>query len=98
MTLRQIVSGRGCCVVTLLTSGIVCFVFCFGEVTAPKKTPPVNSFCTVYNRQIITAEDYEAIKDVPRSVRDRMQANDLYYLCKCKGWDGPECQKMGTLK
>ncbi len=78
---------------TLLSSGIYCFVFCIGSVAPAKPVPAPDTFCSVYRQQVTSAQEFEAIRTLPRSLRDKMQGNDLYYMCKCQGWDAPECQK-----
>ena len=77
-----------------LSSGITCFIVCFGHIPASKPIPAPDTFCSVYRRQVLTNEDLNSISALPRTLRDRMQANDLYYMCKCRNWSAPECRKL----
>jgi len=64
-----------------------CFLFC------AVKRPVVDSFCQVYQQVNQGARDSVAIKTLPRAPKVRLNANDVLYLCKCKGWDNPICRK-----
>lgn len=79
---------------TLLPDGVYCLFLCIGYVPAEPITPPIDTFCTVYRQQVLTQEELNATLNLPRKLRDRMQTNDLYYLCKCQGWSADECQKI----
>lgn len=78
---------------TLPSDGIYCFIFCIGSVQAPEQTPVPDTFCSVYKQQVLTQTELDAVKSLPKNLRDRMQANDLLYLCRCESWSAPECQK-----
>jgi hypothetical protein len=66
--------------------GVWCFVFCFG-VTTPLPAPTVlDSYCQSYQRVVLSTAELEQVKKLDRKLRDRIQGNDLDYLCRCKGW------------
>lgn len=65
-----------------------CFLFCEIEQEAP-----VDSYCQVYQQVNQSAADSEEIKKLSRGPKVRLNANDVLYLCKCKGWDNPICKK-----
>jgi hypothetical protein len=54
-----------------------------------------NGFCRDYRRIILTRSEYESIRNTPRAVRNRIQANDLLYLCRCEGFRSPLCTMNG---
>ena len=70
-------------------AGIVCLVVCFGTVDTPNVG--TSDFCQRYERQVITKEDAEAVKKLPRRIRDRIQGNELDYLCQCLKWTNKAC-------
>lgn len=72
---------------------ITCFIFCFGTSDAPARQAPVDSFCSRYEKQVITREDLEEIRKLPRRIRDRIQGNEVDYRCDCEGWNNPICQE-----
>ena len=72
-------------------AGVVCFLFCFGSVEDLKQVP-VQDFCKRYERQVLTRDEVEHIKKLPRNLRDKIQGNDLDYLCQCRKWDSPRCK------
>lgn len=66
-----------------------CFLFCVVE-----QEPPVDSFCQAYQQVNRSAEDAADIKRMTRrDARVRLTANDVLYLCKCKGWENPICKE-----
>lgn len=65
-----------------------CFLFC-----SVKQAAPVDSFCQSYQRVNQSAADSAEIKKLSRGPKVRLTANDVLYLCKCKGWDNPICSK-----
>jgi len=77
-----------------MKEGIVCFIFCFGTVTEPSPSIIADSFCEVYERQIITKTDAQSVKLLPPDVQKRVQGNEVLYLCRCKGWKDKVCQKL----
>lgn len=75
-----------------MPEGIVCFLLCFGSIGGP--TAPVNSYCQRYERTVRTKAEAIEIMKLPRSMRDRVQGNDLDYLCNCLGWKDAACQRV----
>lgn len=65
-----------------------CFLFCEIE-----QDSPVDSYCTSYQQVNQGASDAAEIKKMSRAPRVRLTANDVLYLCKCKGWENPICKK-----
>lgn len=67
-----------------------CFIICFGstQVTLP---PSVDTFCATYQRVVLTKEELDKVKTLPRAMRDRIQGNDLEYLCRCEGYKHTLC-------
>lgn len=65
-----------------------CFLFC-----AVEQAVPVDSFCQSYQRVNQGAADSAEIKKLSRGPKVRLNANEVLYLCKCKGWDNPICSK-----
>lgn len=68
---------------------ITCFIICFGETDT--QNVGTSDFCQRYERQVITQEDAEAVKQLPRKLRDRIQGNELDYLCQCLHWENKAC-------
>ena len=64
-----------------------CFLFC-----AVEPAPAVDGFCAAYQRVNQSAADAAEIKRLSRAPRVRLTANDVLYLCKCRGWDNPICR------
>jgi hypothetical protein len=75
-----------------MSNGVFCFIVCFGSVADQAATPPPDTFCAVYQRQVLTQDELNAILKLPRHLRDRLQYNDLHYLCRCQGWESTECK------
>ena len=73
-------------------TGVWCFIICFGATEAPS-APPVDSFCTNYERVVTTPEELALVLKLPRAMRDRMQGNELEYLCRCRGLKDVACTK-----
>ena len=71
--------------------GVWCFVVCFGFY---HPQPPVvtDSYCQTYRRVVSTKQELGEIMKLPRSIRDKMQGNDLDYLCRCLKWKNPVCR------
>lgn len=65
-----------------------CFLLCAYEQAAP-----VDSFCQSYQRVNRSPADSAEVKKLSRGPKDRLTANDVLYLCKCKGWNNPICSK-----
>lgn len=73
---------------------VVCFIVCFGSTEDDGvRTPPISDFCQRYERQVLTREEVAAIKTLPKSLRYRVQGNDLDYACQCLKWKSARCQK-----
>ena len=70
---------------------IWCFIVCFGssQVALP---PSVDSFCATYQQVVTSKEDLEKVKLLPRATRDRLQSNELEYLCRCKEYKHALCE------
>lgn len=54
-----------------------------------------DTFCREYRRIVLTRQDLASIRAASRSVRNRIQANDLNYLCRCEGFRSPLCFTNG---
>lgn len=63
-----------------------CFLFC-----AVETAPVIDSFCQAYQQVNQSPADSAEIKKLSRAPKVRLDANDVLYLCKCKGWDNPIC-------
>lgn len=72
-------------------AGVWCFILCFGSIEA-EKPKVVDSYCSSYSQVVRSAEDLGWVKNLPRVVRDRMQGNDLEYLCRCRRLGIKACQ------
>lgn len=68
-----------------------CFLFC-----AVESAPAVDSFCTAYQQVNQNAADAADIRKMSRGPKVRVTANDVLYLCKCKGWDNPICKSEAS--
>lgn len=73
-----------------MNEGIVCFILCFGSM---QPNPALQTYCQSYVRTVQKKEELEAILTLPRHLRNRIQGNDLDYLCRCKGLKDVACQK-----
>ena len=71
-----------------------CIIFCFGM---SKPTPPVQTYCQSYVQTVQKRDELEAILKLPRHLRNRIQGNDLDYLCRCKGFKDAACQKKNKV-
>lgn len=67
----------------------ICILFCFS--TSGVGAAPVEDFCERYERQVLSEEEAEQIMQLPRALRDRIQGNELDYLCQCRQWNNPIC-------
>jgi hypothetical protein len=54
----------------------------------------VDSFCSSYRRIVLTRRDLSEIRATSRPIRDRIQANDLNYLCRCEGFRSSLCNGL----
>lgn len=73
-----------------IPEGIWCFLFCFG-FAQPASPKIIDAYCQTYVQVVKSPDDLEKIKAMPRVMRDRVQGNDLEYLCRCKGWKDKAC-------
>lgn len=74
-------------------TGVWCFIVCFGFME-PAKPKIVDAYCQTYIQVIRTAGEIEHVKGLPRAIRDKIQGNDLEYLCRCKGSGIKACQRV----
>jgi len=72
-------------------AGVTCFLICFGSIDDTPRAP-VSDFCKRYERQVLTWQELEQIRKLPRNLRDRVQGNDLDYLCQCLKWKSARCR------
>jgi hypothetical protein len=56
----------------------------------------VNGWCQNYRKVILTRGDLVSLRSAARNVRNRIQANDLTYLCLCEGFNHPLCGQVLT--
>jgi hypothetical protein len=63
-----------------------CFLFCAVEA------PTTDSFCQAYQQVNQAPGDSAEIKKLSRGPKVRLTANDVLYLCRCKGWNNPICE------
>lgn len=73
-----------------MNEGIVCFILCFGSIEAKV---PIQTYCQSYVQTVQKRDELEAILKLPRHLRNRIQGNDLDYLCRCRGLKDKACQK-----
>lgn len=71
----------------------ICILFCFSLTEPPRA--PVSDFCERYERQVLTDDDAERLMELPRALRDRIQGNEVDYLCQCRQWNNPICDSTG---
>ena len=67
--------------------GVYCFILCFGFLSGDAKAAPVDTFCQTYTRVVVNKSELDDVLKLPRKLRDRIQGNDLDYLCRCAGWN-----------
>lgn len=77
-----------------MNEGIVCFLLCFGSIPAFKA--PLETYCQSYVQTVQKREELEAILKLPRHLRNRIQGNDLDYLCRCRGLKDAACQRSNS--
>jgi hypothetical protein len=71
-------------------AGVWCFIVCFGSLGQPPV--PVDTYCQTYQQVVRKREELGEVTKLSRPIRDRIQGNDLDYLCRCKGLRIKECQ------
>jgi hypothetical protein len=62
-----------------------CFLFCAVETPAA-----VDSYTTLYERVILSPQDADSVKQLPRALRERLTRNEVLYRCST-GWNNPIC-------
>lgn len=65
-----------------------CFLICGVE-----PAPVVDSFCQSYQKVNQSVADSAEIKRLSRGPKVRLNANEILYLCKCRGWANPICKE-----
>lgn len=78
--------------------GIVCFIICFGTSQPAPVTPATDTYCATYEQIVRSKDDLSVVKGLPKEVRNRIQGNDLDYLCNCKGLGSAACRSVSTRK
>jgi hypothetical protein len=76
----------------MFDKGVVCFIICFGQIDGTERAAPTSDFCQRYERQVLNKEELAAMMALPRALRDRIQGNELDYLCECLGWKDKVCK------
>lgn len=67
--------------------GVWCFVVCFGNDDFADKPPQVlDTYCQSYHRVVKDSKELEHLTKLPQALRDRIQKNELEFLCRCQGW------------
>lgn len=64
-----------------------CFLFCAVERDV------VDSYQSLYGRVITDPSDSDAIKKLPRPLRERIVRNETLHRC-LSGWDNPICNEL----
>lgn len=79
-----------------MQSEIWCFIVCFGMASVSQPSS-VDSFCSTYVQIVRSKEELDKVKLLPRAMRDRVQGNDLEYLCRCTEFKSKLCpEKKGN--
>ena len=65
--------------------------FCLLVCVVESAGSAVDSFTTLYNRVVTSPADADAIKKLPRPLRERLTRNEVLYRCST-GWDNPICR------
>lgn len=76
---------------------IWCFIICFGSATTAPAERPIDSYCSSYQQVVLSHAELELILRLPRPLRDKIQGNELEYLCRCKGWKDEACRTKGKI-
>lgn len=71
---------------------IWCFIICFGS-SGVQNVPAVDTFCATYQQIVLTKSEIELMLKLPKELRSRIQANDLEYVCRCKGFKHQVCEE-----
>lgn len=72
---------------------VTCFVICFGS---EDQGPAVDTFCQTYTQVVTSVSELSEVKKLPRALRDRIQGNDLDYLCRCLKWKDQSCRSQSS--
>jgi len=74
--------------------GVWCFIVCFGIApakVAPPRPIPIDTYCQTYRRIVLNKQELEDVLKMPRNLRNRIQGNDLDYLCRCQNPKNAMC-------
>lgn len=66
--------------------GVWCFVVCFGADSPEETSIALDTFCQTYQQVVRDTRELESILKLNRTMRNRIQGNDLEFLCRCQGW------------
>jgi hypothetical protein len=75
-----------------MSEGVWCFIVCFGVLHPTEPPVTVDTFCQSYQPVVMTKAELDQVLRLDRKLRDRIQGNDLDYLCRCKGWQDKACR------
>jgi hypothetical protein len=78
----------------MVHEGVWCFIVCVGFANPSVKPIPVDTYCSVYRQTVINRDELSEIMKLPRNIRDRIQGNDLYHLCRCKNPKAKACASI----
>ena len=74
--------------------GVWCFIICFGTATAEAPKAPVDTFCQSYRRVVLKKGEVPEVMKLSRGLRDRLQGNELEYMCRCLQWKDKVCRTV----
>lgn len=63
-----------------------------GQMTIPS----IKDYCQRYERIVLTPDEKKQVQSLVPQLRQRIQGNDLDYLCGCTNFKHPVCQKKGA--
>ena len=79
---------------TLRSALAVGMLLAFAQVGGCQTTTPaIKDYCLNYTRVILTPEERAEVRALSRTVRGRLQSNEVDYLCQCTGWKDPICKR-----
>lgn len=79
----------------MIVLGVWCFVVCFGSDSSDDQAPmALDTFCQTYQQVVRDTKELSQILRVDRTVRNRIQGNDLEFLCRCQGWKNDPQKKV----
>lgn len=67
---------------------IIAQVSSCGQVTVPS----IKDYCQRYERVVLTQKEKEQVQTLVPQLRQRIQGNDLDYLCGCSNFKHPVCE------